>query len=654
MLASVCATRCKNIGLFAVIISAFFLLGLAASAAPNKSLYSLIPLESPVTASVDVPWLWQSTTNFRRNDAVSNGLHAAEAALGLSFEHDVLPWAGQAAFAVTDVRQDGPAWALFLQIRAADHMLGSARVEALLQTMLGGRSSVTWAAMDYKGVAIRHTEIHQGRSVVKIATATLDGWLIITFGDGVIRKVIDTRNGDTPSLETHPAFARAMGRLPAGAGGQFCINGHGMLAQLQQHDAGAARRLQDTELGKSFLAGALTYPGDNLQLDTIYCSLSPKTQATLKQLRADVGTVSGASLAQLPEGTFATLLISNPDKWVGAVQQLLLDAAGDADARNKIMQGFASIDGLRGVLKCCTGELGVGIAWRDGNGIGVSLAGQTGTTDNATAAAADFSSFLEKLHLQVEQQHSLYTLPVTKGGGGIFHTLLCWTTRGQWLLAASHPTWITQPAATPSLVLPASANDVNLAAFGDFSFLPSLMKSMGADDTVLAKYAPMWRGQWAFAMKIDEDGGAVRSQISGSLPMLATTAAVLFPVMAKARDKARETASFNNLRQLAIATMIYEQDNDRLPVLKTEADIAKQLNVLAPALISPRTQEPYTPNPFVFGKAPGIIADPETMIIFYEKTAGPDGSRCAAFLDGHVVAIPASEWEAAKRRAKIP
>ncbi|MHB9134670.1 MAG: DUF3352 domain-containing protein [Armatimonadota bacterium] len=659
MLAFPSTTRCRNIGVLAI-ITLFLLLALGESAAQPASLYALIPLDSPVTASVDVPWLWKTSAPLRSIAAVGNGVQGVEQALGLSFENDVLPWAGQAGFALTDVRKDGPGLAILLQIRDAERMMGSARVEALLQSMLESKAKVTWLSMDIKGVAIRRTVITRGKSVLKIATATLDGWLVIAVGDGVIRKVIDTHHGDTPSLETHPLFTKAMGGLPEDAVGQLCVNGQGILAQIGQNNAGMAKKLKDSELGKLFLGGAMTSPGGSLQFDTIYCTTSPTTQATLKGLRADAGAISGASLAQLPEGAFATLLISNPDKWVGAVEQLILDSAGDANARKSIQQGFAAVGGVRDVLKRCTGELGVGVAWQEGNGIGVTMAAETGAADDATATAAAVGSLLEKFGVPVEKKDSLYSLPATKGGNPIFTMLLGWTTRQQWLIGASHPKWITPPATKPSLQLPAGAKDANLALFGDFSFLPGLMKSMGMNPEMLAQFAPLTGGlgQWAMVMKIDEDGGAVRSHITGGLPVFATTAAVLFPVFAKARDKARTTASVNNLRQLAIALNMYVQDNkERLPVMKTAADIKTQLLTaygMDQILTSPRTHEPYTPNPSMSGKWLGEFQYPVAMIIFYENTPGSDGSRCAAFLDGHVEVISADDWEAAKKRSKIP
>ena len=42
--------------------------------------------------------------------------------------------------------------------------------------------------------------------------------------------------------------------------------------------------------------------------------------------------------------------------------------------------------------------------------------------------------------------------------------------------------------------------------------------------------------------------------------MIAILAAILFPVFAKAREKARQTSCLSNLKQLGLACMMYAQD----------------------------------------------------------------------------------------------
>ena len=46
------------------------------------------------------------------------------------------------------------------------------------------------------------------------------------------------------------------------------------------------------------------------------------------------------------------------------------------------------------------------------------------------------------------------------------------------------------------------------------------------------------------------------------IAIIAILAAILFPVFAKAREKARQTACLSNLKELALATLMYVQDYD--------------------------------------------------------------------------------------------
>jgi len=54
------------------------------------------------------------------------------------------------------------------------------------------------------------------------------------------------------------------------------------------------------------------------------------------------------------------------------------------------------------------------------------------------------------------------------------------------------------------------------------------------------------------------------------IAIIAVLAAILFPVFAKAREKARQTSCLSNIRQLAQAEMSYQQDNDGVFVMGAE------------------------------------------------------------------------------------
>ena len=637
------------------------LFGLRGYAAQEAAVNSFVPLNSPVTASIDVPGVWKATAKLRAHPMISQGIGMAEAGLDLSIERDLLSWLGQASVALTSVDNGGPKIALFFQIRDAEHMLPADRLERLVQQMLPGGSKAKWQDVTYRNIKIRRIEVGEYPRATKIAMATQDGWLTLAIGDGVIRQVLDTHAGATPSLATHPLFTKATAGLPEGALGQICVNGQAIVAQMRASSPEAADMMQNTEVNHFFVAGALSTTADNLQLDVNYCTSNPKTVATLKQLRTEAGVVSGASLAQIPKGAFATVLIAKPDAWVGAVEQIMLDSCPTDEYRDDMRKGMAEFDGVRGLLKHITGEVGVTGIWQEGDGFGITVAGQTGAAGDADATSTAMSELFKKMEVETKINNGVTTLPETASDMHLFKMLLCWTTSKEWLLGASHPAWLGKAVEKPTYVLPASAKNASLAACGDLSFLPSMLKAMDAPEMVTQGLAmlDLGDGKWSYTVVIDEDGSTVHQHTIGGAPMLAVTAAVIFPVFAKSREKARQSTSLANLRQLAVALLMYAQDNkQKFPVLKTPADIEKNLGLYVGGstqmFISPRTGERYEVNPRISGKSIGAFENLTEMIVLYEKTPGPDGSRCVAFMDGHVRLVHAYEWDEVKKQSKMP
>jgi hypothetical protein len=128
----------------------------------------------------------------------------------------------------------------------------------------------------------------------------------------------------------------------------------------------------------------------------------------------------------------------------------------------------------------------------------------------------------------------------------------------------------------------------------------------------------------------------------------AVLSAILFPVFAQARAKAREASSVSNLRQLGLAAMLYAQDYDEhLPPLEN-MQVAKKL--LYPYVKNdeifkqPGTGEPYRTNPAASRKSLAAIVEPTKLILFYEATPGATGHRAVVFADGHAKAVSEAEW----------
>ncbi|MGD9495047.1 MAG: DUF1559 domain-containing protein [Armatimonadota bacterium] len=75
------------------------------------------------------------------------------------------------------------------------------------------------------------------------------------------------------------------------------------------------------------------------------------------------------------------------------------------------------------------------------------------------------------------------------------------------------------------------------------------------------------------------------------IAIIAILAAILFPVFAKAREKARQTACLNNTKQLGTAVMMYAQDYD---------ERYNFAYCITPTVTWPNLLMPYVKNPGIF------------------------------------------------------
>lgn len=127
--------------------------------------------------------------------------------------------------------------------------------------------------------------------------------------------------------------------------------------------------------------------------------------------------------------------------------------------------------------------------------------------------------------------------------------------------------------------------------------------------------------------------------------ILATLAAILFPVFARSREKARQTSCLSNVKQIALALQMYTKDyDDALPPAAGWQDrVLPYLN--HEQIFRCPTREGALPHyalsPYVAGRKLGEIADPDTTVMVYEVDASGqpvfphnDGANYG-FVDGH-------------------
>lgn len=171
------------------------------------------------------------------------------------------------------------------------------------------------------------------------------------------------------------------------------------------------------------------------------------------------------------------------------------------------------------------------------------------------------------------------------------------------------------------------------------------------------------------------------------IAVIAILAAILFPVFAKAREKARQTACTNNQRQIVTATLMYTQDHDE--VLPESAEFWGALGLDKGVLVCPtagkKLSNGYIYSNWLSGKALGEVDDPTTYYVTADgqHTGGPApaspgatpsfdnvayssadlattrhaGKLIVAFLDGHVSMLKADaspEFDASRFLSNVP
>jgi prepilin-type N-terminal cleavage/methylation domain-containing protein len=145
------------------------------------------------------------------------------------------------------------------------------------------------------------------------------------------------------------------------------------------------------------------------------------------------------------------------------------------------------------------------------------------------------------------------------------------------------------------------------------------------------------------------------------IAIIAILAAILFPVFAKAREKARQSSCLNNQRQIAVAILMYAQDHDE--EMPFSADVWPQINVDRNILMCPtkgkKVANAYGYSNAVSGLALGEIDSPANTILTadgqHAATTSPvtydnvlympndidfrhSGIAIMSYVDGHIAA----------------
>ena len=125
------------------------------------------------------------------------------------------------------------------------------------------------------------------------------------------------------------------------------------------------------------------------------------------------------------------------------------------------------------------------------------------------------------------------------------------------------------------------------------------------------------------------------------IAIIAILAAILFPVFARAREKARQTSCLSNLKQLGIGWMMYVQDYDEMcPAVyfRPPSGTVYYFNYLEPylkntdVLLCPSMDARYGYNRRAFGLYPNVPPETHTdgLLIKLAELVAPSEKVCFA------------------------
>jgi hypothetical protein len=265
---------------------------------------------------------------------VNQGLDGLSSQVGLSFTRDIEPWLGtQIALSVV---QNGDSSSPVLLINSTDDQ--KAKV-ALTRTESAGSEQLKWRSEDHNGVTIRVGELSipgVEQALAQRAYAITDNTVIVGENADGVGAVIDTAQGDAPSLGDDETYKDTVEALPksvlglafvnlrSAAGAIIGASGSASGVAVPTTPAAAVGQLQPNPLQalEAFrgLGLSLSAEKEGIRLDfgiTIDKSkLTPEQQALIGGDDTDNGT-----LQSVPSRAYGMLGLTGLDKVAGGFIQ---------------------------------------------------------------------------------------------------------------------------------------------------------------------------------------------------------------------------------------------------------------------------------------------------------------------------------------------
>lgn len=477
---------------------------------------SLIPIDSPVFGVVDSRWGWDATAPVREYPDVSKEVAKTEKELGISFDKDVAPWAGNIGVIMLDMKKEQPSFAFLVEITDEDKF---EQVAKKLGTVAERESKLKWTDVTYNGVKMRRATLNDRFGAgVPITTAVIKGYVLIGAGANTAERVIDTAQGKKPSIEKMPAMTQALATLPEKPVSWFGINGEEYFKLMTKQSPVPMSGDKILKLSGYVGIYSVTENTDEIRMKCTYIATNDTVQSFWKDIKSKTAPVKGDSLKQLPATTFIAAVTTNPSVWWDQYKKIFTSIADQSGQQMAIQQSLEQIKPVENVIKRMNGECALACTYQQKQGFGVVILGETQDKKSAADGARELQQFVSTVGVNAVQKGSLYQLPQTKFNFDQFKGMVCWSATDNWLKLSSSPVCISGTSSS-KLELSDEAIGSDFAAAGNFAFLPMLLKEISGskeiteEDVDAIQTIGFNKAEWQAWGTIDLDGKSSHSEL---------------------------------------------------------------------------------------------------------------------------------------------
>jgi len=487
--------------LIAVSVAAI-LFGVAASAyawwRETPSLFSLLPANTVGMAEVDAPWVWKASAKYRDQSQVKQMMLAMEMVTNINIEKDVLPWAGHigAAYIPEGDKNAEPTGALFFEVRDLPSF-GKSFIQ--FQNLTAKQASQKWKSANYKGVEI--FTLNSGSA--SIETTMLKSWFIVGTAPAV-KDVIDTYQGNAPSLEKSEAWSAALNTLSEDKSFAAAFDCGKLITKMEPNAAGAESLNNMKKFTQLVEAISLTDKGDGLRMDVGLAPTSPEMKDYMANCAKIQRPVSPDQFKQIPNDATAAFVSGGLQPgWETAVNQMLQvfgkqlnepfskDLPVPINIKKVVSLGIS-------LIKPFTHGGTTSIIANKQDGVGVYVTGQTDSPEKAADAADRLQLFLRAYTLDVDEHDGVYTVDLASlipAKTLPFDLSPEFAASGDTLKFVSSRKLLDLPKGQSKLQFPAGAEGAISVSVGNFDFLQMLPQT--PDVTKVVDSLKISNANWA-------------------------------------------------------------------------------------------------------------------------------------------------------------